>query len=97
MVIGSLILFSHSSPPLEINIGLIAGVTVFIAAFVIFVIGAVVRGQMRKVVTGAEGLAGKVGIAQTKLDPKGKWVTSIPSVFVTASMSLPATILKVMT
>ncbi|HEX75238.1 MAG TPA: nodulation protein NfeD [Dehalococcoidia bacterium] len=70
LVIGSLILFSSSSP-LEINRGLIAGVTILIVAFVIFVIGAVVRGQRRKVATGAEGLVGKVAIAQTSLDPKG--------------------------
>jgi len=72
LVIGSLILFSNSSPPLEVNRGLIAGVAVLTAAFVIFVIGAVVRGQRRKVTTGAEGIMGKVAIAQTALDPKGR-------------------------
>ncbi len=71
LVIGSLVLFSHSSPPMSINRGLIAGVTVVIAAFVIFVIGAVVRGQKRKVATGAEGLVGKKAVAKTRLDPQG--------------------------
>jgi len=71
LVIGSLVLFSHSSPVMEVNRGLIAAVTIFIAAFVIFVVGAVVRGQRRRAATGAEALVGKVAVAKTILDPKG--------------------------
>jgi len=72
LVIGSLVLFSHSSPAMEVNRGLIAGVTIGIAAFIVFVVGAVVRGQRRRVATGAEGLIGRVAIAKTSLAPKGK-------------------------
>jgi len=71
LVIGSLILFSHSSPEMEVNRGLIAGVAILIAAFVIFMVGAAVRGQRRRVATGAEGLLGRVAVAKTSLDPKG--------------------------
>jgi membrane-bound serine protease (ClpP class) len=71
LIIGSLVLFSHSSPPMEVNKGLIAGVTIIVAAFVIFVVGAVVRGQRRRAATGAEALVGKVAVAKTPLDPKG--------------------------
>lgn len=71
LVIGSLILFSHSSPEMEVNRFLIAGVATLIAAFVIFMVGAVVRGQRRRVATGTEGLIGKVAVAKTSLDPKG--------------------------
>jgi len=71
LVIGSLVLFSHSSPAMEVNRGLIAGVTIGIAAFIVFLVGAVVRGQRRQVATGAEGLIGKVAIAKTSLAPKG--------------------------
>lgn len=71
LVIGSLVLFSHSSPPMEINRGLIAGVTIVIIAFLVFVVGAVVRGQRRKVKTGAEGLIGRIAVAKTSLAPKG--------------------------
>ncbi len=70
LVFGSLVLFSNT-PAMEVNRGLIAGVTVVIAAFVIFVVGAVVRGQRRRVATGAEGLIGRVAVAKTRLDPKG--------------------------
>ena len=70
LVFGSLILFSHS-PGIEVNRGLIAGVTVAITAFAIFLIGAIVRGQRRRKATGAEGMIGETAIAKTPLDPAG--------------------------
>lgn len=70
LVMGSLILFSHS-PGVEVNRGLIAGVTTAAAAFSIFVIGAIIRGQRRRKATGAEGMIGKIAIAKTPLDPTG--------------------------
>jgi membrane-bound serine protease (ClpP class) len=70
LVVGSLILFSHS-PGIEVNRGLIAGVTVGIAAFAVFVIGAIIRGQRRRKATGAEGMIGTIAIAKTPLDPTG--------------------------
>ena len=70
LVMGSLILFSHS-PEVELNRGLIAGVTAGITAFAAFVIGAIVRGQRRRKVTGSEGMIGEMAIAKTPLDPTG--------------------------
>ena len=74
MVIGSLILFSHS-PGIEVNRGLIAGVTAGATAFAVFVIGAIIRGQRRRKATGAEGMIGKIAIAKTPLDPTGTVLT----------------------
>ncbi len=74
LVIGSLILFSHS-PGIEINRGLIAGVTAGVTAFAIFIVGAIVRGQRRRKATGAEGMIGKIAIAKTPLDPTGTVLT----------------------
>lgn len=71
LVVGSLILFSRSSPEMEVNKWLIAIVATVIAAFVLFMVGAVIRGQRRKIATGAEGLLGKTAVAKTRLDPKG--------------------------
>ncbi len=71
LVLGSLILFTNNPPALTVNTGLIAVVAVIIAAFVILVVGAVVRGQKRKVTTGVEGLIGKIGVAKTTLNPRG--------------------------
>jgi len=70
LVIGSLILFSHS-PGIEVNKGLIAGVTAGVTAFAIFVVGAIIRGQRRRKATGAEGMIGETAIAKTPLDPTG--------------------------
>ena len=70
LVMGSLILFSHT-PGIEVHRGLIAGVTVGITAFAIFVVGAIVRGQRRRKATGAEGMIGRTAVAKTPLDPTG--------------------------
>jgi membrane-bound serine protease (ClpP class) len=70
LVIGSLILFSYS-PGIEVNRGLIAGVTAGFTAFAVFVLGAIIRGQRRRKATGAEGMIGKTAIAKTPLDPTG--------------------------
>jgi membrane-bound serine protease (ClpP class) len=74
LVIGSLILFSHS-PGIEVNRGLIAGVTAGFTAFAVFVVGAIIRGQRRRKATGAEGMIGKTAIAKTPLDPTGTVLT----------------------
>jgi len=70
LVIGSLILFSHS-PGIEVDKRLIAGVVAGVTAFAIFVLGAIIRGQRRRKATGAEGMIGEIAIAKTPLDPTG--------------------------
>jgi membrane-bound serine protease (ClpP class) len=70
LVMGSLILFSHS-PGIAVDKRLIAGVAVGFTAFAVFVIGAIIRGQRRRKSTGAEGMIGEVAIAKTPLDPTG--------------------------
>jgi len=72
MVLGSLMLFSGgSSTGLEVNRGLIAGVVVFITAFFVFVLGAVVRGQRRRPAVGREEMVGQKALVLTRLQPKG--------------------------
>jgi len=44
---------------------------VFAAAFIIFVIYAIVKGQRRKLSAGIEEMIGKEAVVQTTLDPKG--------------------------
>jgi len=56
---------------MDIDWGLIVGVAIVVAVLVGLVIWAIVRGQLRKVTTGAEALIGKVAVAQTGLNPKG--------------------------
>lgn len=56
---------------LDINWWVIAVVAVVIAAIFLFVVGAIIRSQRRRPVTGKEGLVGKVALAQTELAPTG--------------------------
>jgi membrane-bound ClpP family serine protease len=56
---------------MEVNRGLIAGVAIAVACFLIFVIGAIIRGQRRRKATGAEGMIDGVAVAKTPLDPMG--------------------------
>lgn len=70
LVIGSLILFSHS-PEVQLDKKIIAGVSAGVTAFAIFVLGAIIGGQRRRKATGAEGMIGEIAIAKTYLDPAG--------------------------
>jgi len=56
---------------LDIDWWVIALVAVVITAIFVFVVGAIIRSQRRRPVSGKEGLVGQVAVAQTALDPKG--------------------------
>jgi membrane-bound serine protease (ClpP class) len=70
LAIGSLILI-NGGPDLQVSRPLIGGVVAATVAFFVFCLGAIVRSQKRKVVTGAKGMIGLVGEARTALDPEG--------------------------
>jgi membrane-bound serine protease (ClpP class) len=71
VTLGSLMLFSGSPAGIGINFGVIAGVVVGIALFVIIAGQAVIKAHRRRATTGMEGMVGTAGIALTVLDPKG--------------------------
>jgi membrane-bound serine protease (ClpP class) len=71
LVLGSFLLFSRGSPFPPISLGLIFGMAGALTAFFALMVGAVVRGQKRQVVTGKEALVGAVGRALTDLAPEG--------------------------
>jgi len=73
LVMGSLILFGGGPElfQIQINWWVVAVVVVVVTAIFVFVVGAIVRSQRRRPVTGKEGLVGKVALAQTELDPTG--------------------------
>ena len=71
LVIGSLILFSESEASMQFDKSLIVYVAIFLAAFMAFLVWAVVRGQKRKVTTGKEGMIGQVAEVKTALKPRG--------------------------
>lgn len=72
-VLGSLLLFNvpEAAPFFNLSLTVIGGVTLTLVAFMLFVVGAVVRSRGFRVVTGREGLVGQVGHAKTRLDPQG--------------------------
>jgi len=73
LVMGSIILFGGGPElfQLQIDWWVIALVVVVITAIFVFVVGAVIRSQRRRPITGKEGLVGKIALAQTELDPTG--------------------------
>jgi len=73
LVMGSLILFGGGPElfQLQIDWWVIALVVIVVTAVFVFVVGAVIRSQRRRPITGKEGLVGKIVLAQTELDPTG--------------------------
>ena len=71
-VAGSLILFETGSPVFRISVTLVITMAALTGAFFLFAVGAGIRAQKAKVVTGAEGMIGQVVEARTNIDPKGK-------------------------
>jgi len=77
MIIGSLMLFEQAPGSdwggvLQVSLYLIVAMALLTAAFFVFAVSMVVKGQGRKVTTGQEGLVGEIGIAQTELAPEGR-------------------------
>ena len=70
LVLGSIILFSRT-PGVQVDTRLIAVVAAGAAAFGVFILGAIIRGQRRPKATGTEGMLGGRAIARTPLSPKG--------------------------
>jgi len=71
-LVGSLILFETRSPVFRISVTLVVTMTILTAGFFLLAVGAGARAQRLKIVTGAEGMIGKVVEARTDLNPKGK-------------------------
>jgi membrane-bound serine protease (ClpP class) len=70
-VIGSIILIDTDVPGFEIPYALIGGIAAASAAFLIFVVGMLVKGRRRPVVTGREELIGAGGVALEDFSGEG--------------------------
>ncbi len=71
LVIGALILFQGASPVFRVDPGLIATVTIIIAAVFAFVINRVLLAHRKQAATGREELIGKKALVKVALDPEG--------------------------
>lgn len=70
LVLGSIILFRGEG--IRVSWGVIAGATVATAAFFMFIVGAALRAQRRRVTTGDAGLEGALGIVVARVAPRGQ-------------------------
>ena len=70
-VLGSVILIDSDLPGFEIPYGLIAGVAAASGLFLVFVIGMIVRGRRRPVVSGREQMVGAIGEALDDFEAEG--------------------------
>ncbi|MEE8470254.1 MAG: nodulation protein NfeD [Dehalococcoidia bacterium] len=73
LIMGSLILFGGGPELFQLKIDwwVVALVAIVITAIFVFVMGAVVRSQRQRSVTGREGMIGQVARALTEIDPSG--------------------------
>jgi membrane-bound serine protease (ClpP class) len=71
MVLGALLLV-NGPPDMRIHLSTALAVALPFAAITMFLVSMVIRARRNKVVTGAEGMIGELGIAQTALEPEGQ-------------------------
>lgn len=75
MVIGSLMLFESPAPFMKLSLSIILPVVILTALFFTVVLGLAYKAFKRKPVTGAEGLVGLEGIANTDITKDGGMVS----------------------
>jgi membrane-bound serine protease (ClpP class) len=68
---GSFLLFRTPESFMHVSISLVVAMTVVTAAFFVFIVGAGLLAQRRRVQTGAESVPGKRGEARSKIDAEG--------------------------
>jgi membrane-bound serine protease (ClpP class) len=71
MILGAMMLVDSPLPELRVNLWRLLPAILVFAAFVVALVRLVVQAQRRRPRTGAEGLAGRVGRADTDLTPEG--------------------------
>ena len=70
MILGSLMLFDAPPPFTGVSLWVVVPSTLLVAAFFVFLVGAVVRTLVQRPYSGREGLLQKVGVALTPIDQK---------------------------
>ena len=72
-VIGSLMLFDTSASPIfRISVSLVLVTAALTGGFFLYAVGAGIRAQKKRIVTGKEGMIGETAVAMTDIDPSGK-------------------------
>jgi membrane-bound serine protease (ClpP class) len=72
MVLGALLLVDAPIPEMRVRLWTALSVSVPLGAITVFLMRIVLKARANKIVTGAQGLVGEIGLAQTVLSPRGK-------------------------
>src|SRR6266700_3707124 len=72
MVLGALLLVDAPIPEMRVRLGTALAVSIPLGAITATIMSLALKARRNKVVTGAQGLVGETGIAQTALSPTGK-------------------------
>lgn len=89
MVLGALLLV-NGPPSMRIHLGTALAVALPFAAITMFLVSMVVKARRNKVLTGAEGMIGEMGIVQTALEPEGQVLVHGEYWDAVATSSIPA-------
>lgn len=71
MVLGALLLVK-GPPEMRIHLSTALAVALPFAAITMFLVSVVVKARRNKVLTGAQGMIGEIGVARTPLEPEGQ-------------------------
>jgi membrane-bound serine protease (ClpP class) len=72
MVLGALLLVDSPIPEMRVHLLTALAVSIPLSIITVFLMSIALKARANKIVTGAQGLVGEVGIAQTPLSPQGK-------------------------
>jgi membrane-bound serine protease (ClpP class) len=72
LVLGSIMLFESPDPALRVSWSVLVPTVAIVSLFFIAVISIAVRSQMRKVLTGGEGMLGAAGETASEVFGRGK-------------------------
>ena len=72
MILGAVILINSPLPEMRIHLSTAVALAVPFAAITVFLLSLVMRARAGKVVTGAEGMIGEIGVALADLMPDGR-------------------------
>jgi membrane-bound serine protease (ClpP class) len=72
LTLGALLLVDAPIPEMRVRLVTALAVSVPVGLITVFLMGIALKARRNKVVTGAQGLVGEVGIARTALSPYGK-------------------------
>jgi len=72
MILGGLLLVDAPIPEMRVHLLTALAVSIPLGAITVFLMSIALKARANKVVTGAQGLVGEIGVAQTPLSPHGK-------------------------